>query len=89
MSGRLPDRAHFLTRQENLATVITQIPPVERTAFEAVARPVLDNLAYCDSHDCYVLDCGSLAVHGRVCLFPEEVAALRRLLLKLGEETSL
>jgi len=91
MSGPIPDRARFLKRQETLSPIITQITPPERTAFEAIARPIVTHITYCETHDLYFLDHQHLEVNNEFCvyLFPEEMDALATLFMKIAEEPEL
>ena len=87
MSGSIPDREHFLERQKNLSPIITQVTPPERTAFEAIARPIIKHITYCETHDLYFLDNKHLETNQEfaVYLFPEEMDALAHLFMKIAE----
>ena len=87
MSGNLPDRAHFLERQDTLSPIITKITPPERTAFEAIARPIVKHITYCETHELYFLDNKHLETNQEfaVYLFPEELDALATLFMKIAE----
>ena len=87
MSGAIPDRDHFLKRQDTLSAIITKITPPERTAFEAIARPIVKHITYCETHELYFLDHQHLEVNNEFCvyLFPEELDALATMFMKIAE----
>lgn len=90
MSGQLLDRARFLLRQDNLATVITKISPPERTALEGIIRLIVRHMEYCESHGVYYLDHQQLSANEDVALylFPEELDALSLVMMKVAEKPS-
>jgi hypothetical protein len=87
MPSKIPDRNRFLERQETLSTLVMQVTPPERTAFEQIARPILTHITFCETHDLYFLDQKHLETNSdfAVHLFPEELEALKFLFVKIAE----
>ena len=87
MGSKLPDLSHFLKRKENLSTLIMQVNPTERLAFESAVYPILKHITWCESHELYFLDNKHLEVNPdfAIYLFAEEMEALWRFFAKISD----
>ena len=87
MGSLLPDHSRFLKRKENLSTLIMQVNPAERLAFESAVYPILKHITWCESHQLYFLDNKHVETNRdfAIYLFVEEMEALWQFFGKIAE----